>query len=351
MTTLYYRDNKSDKIYQTDVSDAGNGLYNVNYAYGRRGSTLTTGVKNSTPLPKLDAIRMYNTLIYEKKAKGYTEGVDGAAYTATDAEERFTGVLPMLLNPIDEEEVERYLLDDKWIAQQKHDGRRIMLRRNAGEWEAINRKGLIVGCPEVVLKEAKKFRGQYTVVLDGEMVGETYWVFDVIEDGRLWDREHTIYMLFQGMPKDLIKVVASAYWVEGKRRMLAELKSANAEGIVFKHLDSPYKAGRPNTGGPAIKFKFYATASVIVAGVNAKRSVAMSVHIGGRWILCGNVTIPPNKVIPRINDIIEVRYLNAFPESNVLFQPVFIGPRDDLVDYDCSFEQLKFKAPNEEDEA
>ena len=47
--TLYYKDNVSDKVYQVSV-DACAGGYDVNFAYGRRGSTLNTGKKNSAPL-------------------------------------------------------------------------------------------------------------------------------------------------------------------------------------------------------------------------------------------------------------------------------------------------------------
>ncbi|MEI7534065.1 MAG: DNA ligase, partial [Verrucomicrobiae bacterium] len=46
---LYYREGSSDKVYQAAIEPAGN-QFVVNFAYGRRGSTLTTGTKTSVPV-------------------------------------------------------------------------------------------------------------------------------------------------------------------------------------------------------------------------------------------------------------------------------------------------------------
>ncbi len=44
--TLYYRAGTSDKVYQAAIEPAGP-QFVVNFAYGRRGATLTTGTKTS----------------------------------------------------------------------------------------------------------------------------------------------------------------------------------------------------------------------------------------------------------------------------------------------------------------
>ena len=66
-------------------------------------------------------------------------------------------------------------------------------------------------------------------------------------------------------------------------------------------------------------------------------------------VSCGNVTIPVGAEIPAVGDIIEVRYLYAFRESGSLFQPVYIGVRDDidLELKDCCVNQLKWKRAEE----
>src|SRR5437899_6898713 len=98
--TLYYREGSSDKVYQASIEPRGE-LFVINFAFGRRGSTLQTGTKTSEPVDHDSAMNIYDKLIREKKAKGYTEGPDGTPYQHTDTEERATGVLPQLLNPIE----------------------------------------------------------------------------------------------------------------------------------------------------------------------------------------------------------------------------------------------------------
>ena len=46
LITLYYREGSSDKIYQVAIEEQ-NGGWVVHFAYGRRGSALTTGTKTS----------------------------------------------------------------------------------------------------------------------------------------------------------------------------------------------------------------------------------------------------------------------------------------------------------------
>lgn len=141
---------------------------------------------------------------------------------------------------------------------------------------------------------------------------------------------------------------------DGKRAMLAALKAEGAEGIVFKRRDGRYVPGRPEKGGDALKHKFTKTASVVVNKHNAKRSVAMEVYgpeaVGAlspiRWHAIGNVTIPPNAAIPPVGAVIEVRYLYGF-RGGSLFQPVYLGVRDDQDAGDCTLAQIKFKAEAE----
>jgi bifunctional non-homologous end joining protein LigD len=128
-----------------------------------------------------------------------------------------------------------------------------------------------------------------------------------------------------------------------KRLFLENCRESGCEGIVFKRWDAPYIPGRPASGGDQRKFKFVETASVVVTALNGKRSVRMGVLDGERMISCGNGTIPVGSDIPSIGDIVEVRYLYAFPESGSLLQRVFLAVRDDLELKEWSVGQLKFK--------
>ena len=136
--TLYYREGSSDKVYQASIEPAGE-LFVVNFAYGRRGSTLQTGAKTSSPVDYDTAKRTYDKLVREKLAKGYSPGPDGTPYQHTDQADRATGNLPQLLNPIGEQEVKRLLRDAAWCLQQKFDGRRVLIQKQGDQVTAINR--------------------------------------------------------------------------------------------------------------------------------------------------------------------------------------------------------------------
>jgi bifunctional non-homologous end joining protein LigD len=41
--------------------------------------------------------------------------------------------------------------------------------------------------------------------------------------------------------------------------------------------------------------------------------------------------------------VAEVRYLHAFAQSGAIYQPVYLGPRDDIPVEECTVDQLKFK--------
>ena len=47
-TTLYYRDERSDKVYRAAIEPRDGG-YVVNFAYGRRGSCIATQAESDPP--------------------------------------------------------------------------------------------------------------------------------------------------------------------------------------------------------------------------------------------------------------------------------------------------------------
>lgn len=93
-----------------------------------------------------------------------------------------------------------------------------------------------------------------------------------------------------------------------------------------------------------MKFKFVATTSVVVAKLNPQHSVEVGLFNGRSLTSCGNVTIPANHAVPPVGAIVEVRYLYAYRDSLALYQPVYLGPRDDVEPGDCLVSQLKFRA-------
>jgi len=339
--TLYFKKGTSDKVYTASIEEAGTGSFVVNFAYGRRGATLKTGTKTKNPVDYDSAKKIYDKLVKSKTAKGYKPGKAGPQYTDNDTKD--TGIQCQLLNFIEESQAVQYITNNEWWAQEKYDGKRMLLHKT-DTITAINRRGLSVGAPDKIINRAAKVDRSFLV--DGEAVGEKLFVFDILEidneDIRPLPYEQRLSNLESLGLNRAIVVVKTAKTKKTKQNLYKKLKSSGAEGIVFKMYDAPYTEGRPNSGGTQVKFKFYNTASVIVTKINDKRSVGVAVIAKKKQVEVGNVTIPPNKDIPPLNSVIEVRYLYAY-QGGSLYQPMYIHVRDDIDAKDCLISQLKYK--------
>ena len=159
--SLYYREGSSDKVYHANLDPKGNGWI-VNFAFGRRGSTLQTGTKTSEPLAYDKAKKIYDKIVAEKMAKGYTPAAGGTPYVGTENAGKVSGLLPQLLNMIGDAELELLLNDSEHCGQEKFDGRHIMdliekqqgvgagsLAGTGARQESISKRGGIAGghCP------------------------------------------------------------------------------------------------------------------------------------------------------------------------------------------------------------
>jgi bifunctional non-homologous end joining protein LigD len=347
-TTLYYREGSSDKVYQVSLEERDGG-YVVNFAYGRRGSTLNTGTKTSSPVYH-DAARMiYDKIVKEKMAKGYISGDDSMAYS--DGSRKVTGMRPQLLNPVDDPEP--LLRDNGFYLQPKLDGKRLLILKKGEDITGINRRGIECGIPESIRVAAMALPGDF--LIDGEAVGDMLHVFDILEVGGsdiraipYRDRLLKLLNLLASGQQTGIQWVATISGQEPKRRVYEQLREENAEGAVFKQIGAPYSPGRPSSCGSQFKYKFVETASIIVNAINAKRSVQMAVWENAKLVPCGNVTIPADQSIPQVGDMADVRYLYALRGSGSLFQPVYLGVRDDIAAAECTRDQLKFRRESEE---
>lgn len=342
--TLYFRQGSSDKQYSAAIAPQGDG-YVVTFSYGRRGATQTTGTKTKTPTTYTAAKAIFDKLIAEKLSKGYTLGEDGTPHQSGD--KTVSGLLPQLLNTVEDGAVRQLLDDPAWCLQEKFDGRRMMLRKVGPTVEAINKLGLIAGVSTAVASAVAGLPGD--AVLDGEVIGDRFYAFDILSCGGvdltgLPYRERYTAMTLLLVGADSALAVVPSWWdALDKAEQLEALRARNAEGVVFKHIEAPYTVGRPNSGGNQRKHKFVATCSAVVSVVNQQRSVAVSLLDGDQWRPVGNVTIPTNHSVPSVGEVVEVRYLYAL-DGGSLYQPVYLGVRDDIESHECVVGQLKLKA-------
>jgi bifunctional non-homologous end joining protein LigD len=349
--TLYYTAGGSDKMYALWL-ERGNGGWKVRFGYGRRGRALRIAFKNPAPLSYVDANALYEKLLNDQLKQGYTTDVSGKPfapsklnggsapdYQAPTISERVVEFLPMLLTPI--QSAEPYLDDTDWVMQPKIDGERrfLIVGADGRQIHGGNRRGLAVSLPEGIAKATKLL--QHGTILDGEIVGESYIAFDLLrfeaEEMRELPYATRLELLGQLLEAETRNRIAPihSYFTPARRGTFLAWQKNGREGVVFKRLEAPYAEGRSED---ALKLKFTATASVIVAGINkGVRSVQIKAVDDTPL---GNVTIPVNKRVPHKGSIVELRYLYWYPGGS-LYQPVYLGVRKDLEPGECTTAQLK----------
>ena len=344
--SLFFCQGNSDKEYHIQLEEVSGG-YVVNFQYGRRGGTLNSGTKTESAVSKEDAQKIYDRLLKEKNGKGYIEGDTKNTSVILVSKKESSEILPQLLNPI--ENPETYISDDSFLAQEKFDGERRIVSKNDEEIKQYNRKGKLI--PTITnLKSAIKC----DCILDGEMVGEEFYIFDLLslkgKDLRNLKCSDRISLLNEISFGKGVTVIKTFNNTKEKKKLYEQLKKDNREGIVFKKKDAVYLAGRPSSFGDFLKFKFYKTATFIVSNITkGKRSVGLElIGSGDERVFMGKVTIPPNHEVPSKGDLVEVRYLYAYKDG-AIFQPTYLGKRTDLDAKDLTIDQIVYKCGEEDD--
>lgn len=359
--SLYFKNDQSDKVYHIQLENKSTG-YVVNFQFGKRNGTLTSGQKTAVPIPYDLAKATYDATVKKQLAKGYSPGESGTAFVGSDLEQRVSGVLPQLLNVIRENETETYLKNPDWFLQRKYDGHCRMIKKTSESVVGINRKGLITGLPQSVI-EALEVLPAKTFILHGELMGDVFALFDVLEvDGKdirgksVVERLTTLETFKAALEVAGVPGMFGTYTartVEEKRKLYAALVENEDEGGVFKLASAQYTVGRPNSGGTQLKRVFFYRATVRVVKSHAtKRSIfTEALDANGVWTPVGKCTIPANAAVPKALQLVEIEYKYAFLGGS-LFQPQYKGVRDDIEESACTLTQLvyKNKSDSEEDE-
>jgi predicted DNA-binding WGR domain protein len=82
---LYYTEpsENSDKVYKIRIEKEPKfkDTYYVNFEYGKRHKTLKPGTKTKIAVSFIEAQRIFNAIVEEKKKEGYTENVSGRPFS------------------------------------------------------------------------------------------------------------------------------------------------------------------------------------------------------------------------------------------------------------------------------
>jgi len=341
---LFFQEGTSDKVYEAAILE-DRGAYTVRVRWGRRGTRLSEGAK-AVRVPLADATKVYERLVREKQGKGYAESA--AASGAKASARAVVGHSAQLLSSLDDADLDAFLRDDAMVAQQKLDGKRVLLHVDDGV-VATNRSGQKTSVDRALLA-GLAYLPRATIV-DGEVLDGGLWLFDVLQVAGEDVRERGYLERWELLDGELEPALTGGAGVlpiaKGKRAKRAlhdRLRGARAEGLVFKHRDAPYRSGR---GATQRKYKFIKSADVMIVE-NAGNAYRMEVWDGrarfevGR-VFAGTTNASRADLDRRLGrgeePVAEVRYLYA-TDDHQLFQPVFVGLRDDKPADACTRAQL-----------
>jgi len=370
---LYFKQGSSDKKYLVHLEEERSTLDNslgwvVDFAYGRRNGPQKQGTKTKEPVSYDVAKKIYDKTIKDKIAKGYTPAESGVAGSATlrGKEVNQTGLIPQLVNEITEKEALDlfYKWDGNLHLQTKWDGERRGVVAGNRIFGA-NRRGLEVDLPDSIkyaLGDIVRRTG-LEMILDCEDMGSHLVIFDILKCGihdlyqeGFGERIRYLDSLYEDIInfdcQDVLHVDLPTHPTcrEDVERFIIRARRNKEEGVIFREAGAIYTPGKPNSGGPVLKLKFKASATVqVIAHNTGKNSVQMGVRnpLGGIGFI-GNLTIPGKYMIPPEGCFIEVEYLNILRGDGArLYQPQYKGLRVSKTEADW-YSSLKFK--KEEDE-
>lgn len=314
-----------------------------------------------------EAIRAGHAIVDEKLAKGYVDVAGASQSTGPAAAPIATttvSTMPSTLRPMLADEVDadtalpRYAADDRFIFEPKLDGDRVMIQVEGGKVTAIGRNGQVSKHnPRFQdrrhVADIAKLARMGTVVLDGELVGDKLWLFDmpslewkggidmVFDANEPWHiRRRALGLLFRAWSPNpaLFGLVAFADDEEDKLAMAKDLLERNCEGVIIKNADAPYRWGRRCSD--TLKAKYWKTADVIVTavGTGGKANAELAAIRDGSLVPVGRCSLNGKGAVTA-GMVVEVKYLYLGPGDR-LVQPDLLRIRTDKSGPECTFDQL-----------
>ena len=190
---LFFQEQPSDKVYNVELVQTKKG-WTVHVEWGRRGSNLQKGTK-AVDASLEAAEKAFDKVVRQKLRKGYEEHTDdnkpasvappkgeGSASKAGIHTRAKVGVAAQLLNNVGAGKLEKIFADRSYWAQQKFDGKRVLVHIEEDGVLMTNREGQETSLEKKVADALWEIAPVGTI-FDGELVSSTYWVFDLLAWG------------------------------------------------------------------------------------------------------------------------------------------------------------------------
>lgn len=245
------------------------------------------------------------------------------------------------------------LESDRYDAQLKLDGDRVVVEVINGVVSALNRQGQPkvknVGA-DMLAPFRHLTKGRW--VFDGEVVGRTLWLFDMPAAGDYHDESapwsvrsthlNQVYdTLILDQDENSAVGIVITYSGDTKGQLLEYAMDNDKEGVIFRDVDGAYESGKRSK--VLWKYKFLNEADCIVGSfVEGKDSVYLGVwDDNDEWVEVGQASTIGKSPAPQINDVWEVRFLYVVSAENPrMVQPRLMRKRTDKYVSECSLDQF-----------
>jgi ATP-dependent DNA ligase len=261
---------------------------------------------------------------------------------------------PMKFQQADEAALIRATTSDNWWMQQKVDGVRAQLVIEPGNvWARASTgeplKSTVAGPVARKVIDAITPDGGETIVLDGEILNGTWWMFDLITGDVAHDptpysvrlsRLETFLVLANS---PVMRLMVTSRTTKEKLLLIEQVTEYGAEGVVMKRHDSSYCSDM--RVDHCLKYKVTHTVDAVVTarGTNGHDNVTLGLYESAKSALpvtVGNASMIGKGTV-NVGDVVEVRYLYAGANGR-LVQPTILRKRTDKYPPDCLTDQLSF---------
>ena len=257
-------------------------------------------------------------------------------------------MIPALASSLNSAILSSVMSSPEWGISQKLDGIRLLLNKSGENVSGHNRVFETRSIPTHIKEQFVKFPGDW--LFDGELVGDTYYIFDCLKYpagsllGNPYSQRNELARRVFGAGT-WENMVHLPVYVENKADIFEQFRGANVEGVIFKHLDIPYRQGRTKS---QYKYKFtHSIDCVIMAqSVTGKDNFVLGVYDNGTLTDCGKVSaLTGDGPSAKVGDVVEVTCLYV-TDDNRLYQPVTPKLRTDKYPEECTIDQLETARPN-----
>jgi bifunctional non-homologous end joining protein LigD len=261
---------------------------------------------------------------------------------------------PMLATTPKHVTAEQLLGDDAWAMDVKADGDRCAVVVDEGTVTTFGRNAqrLTRPLPHAVRKQLTTCLDSGRYILDGEVVGDMLYLFDLVTVGdklagellgpwHPWDvRRATLDTLLATWPSDgPIRGVPYAIGAKAKLALVEKVVTGRGEGVLAKRIDSLYREGARSRDWVKVKRHHEIDCVVMWLGTE-KRNMGVGCYEDGKLIEVAEVgRLTADGARCEVGSVVAVRCLYS-TEANRLVQPTLPRLRTDKAATECDLAQL-----------